>query len=100
MNVFTVMSNVSFVSGFEPKAQRVVLGTFTSEDKAQKVIDEKVKSIVEAVVGKEDGDWGMDLDQLYEEYYEMFMIVETKIDDESKFQDISYTKFNGSFIVY
>lgn len=100
MNVFTVMSNVSFVSGFEPKAQRVVLGTFTSEDKAQQVIDEKVKSIVEAVVGKEDGDWGMDLNQLYEEYYEMFMIVETKIDDESKFQDISYTKFNGSFIVY
>jgi len=100
MSVFTVMSNVSFVSGFEPKAQRVVLGTFTSEEKAQQVIDEKVKSIVDDLIGKEDGDWGLDLDQLYEEYYDMFLIVETKIDDESKFQELNSSTFMDSFLVY
>ena len=98
--IFTVVSNVSFVSEFEPKSERIILGTFSSEEKAQQVIDEKVNSIVEAIVGKEDGDLDMDVDQLYEEYYEMFTIVETKIDDESKFQELNSSTFMDSFLVY
>ncbi len=101
MNIFTVMSNVYYVSGpgFESRAQRVVLGTFSNKEKAQKVIDEKVKSIIAELIGTENGDWGLDLDQMYEEYYDMFIIVETILDNDSEVQKLNYRKFNDYFLV-
>ncbi len=91
------MSNVYYVSGpgFESRAQRVVLGTFSNKEKAQKVIDEKVKSIIAELIGTENGD----LDQMYEEYYDMFIIVETILDNDSEVQKLNYRKFNDYFLV-
>ncbi len=101
MSVFSILGNVSFVSEFEPKPKRVILGTFSSEKKALESIDKKIRSLISSVMEKEDGDLdSSELSHLYEEYAEMFTIVETKIDDESKFQELNSSTFMDSFLVY
>ena len=96
MSVFTVVCNVSFVSDFEPKPERIIVGTFSSEQKALEAIDNKVYEIVQSLIKEGDTE-----DTLYEECYEdMFTIIETKLDDSSKFEEITSSTYKDSFLVY